>query len=439
MPNASNAAASPRTKYGTLPCTAPSTATVAAHPASTLDSATVLSLALIVVLAVGSCNSLTYKIMYEAYGPKGAFFVSTGVNVLYVIYGGLLLYPRMYFSDSVTPAMQALPKHRFLIMGFLDSCGTFLAAMGAVYTPGSVQTLLNQTLIPITMLVSFLYLKTRFTLVQLGGAAFVLAGAGITVLPTFWEGHKGGGEGIGGRPAPSRWYANLIFFLSNVPVACSQVYKEKAFKRDRVDVLYLTQWVSVFQLLFGLGLAPLQALPGIGSAHGVPISSIPSSFRRSWQCFLQTPTSGCADQHPSPSLLLLGFCGINLTFNTAGLFVSKHGSAILNVITYAVLLPITTLLFSLHPLMGAYTEPLRATTVVGLLVVVLGFYLYQEPVLDLEKRSMAEGGEEVTAEEEEEGMKEGEWAMRVRVPSFQERVVAGLGPAVFQQSHGSQE
>lgn len=89
--------------------------------------------------------------------------------------------------------------------------------------------------------------------------------------------------------------------------------------------------------------------------------------------------------------------------------------------------------------MGAYTEPLRATTVVGLLVVVLGFYLYQEPVLDLEKRSMAEGREEVTAEEEEEGMKEGEWDMRVRVPSFQERVVAGLGPAVFQQSHGSQE
>ncbi len=216
-------------------------------------------------------------------------------------------------------------------------------------------------------------------------------------------------------------------------------YKEKAFKRDRVDVLYLTQWVSIFQLLFGLGLAPLQALPGIGSAHGVPISSIPSSFQRSWQCFLQTPSSGCADQHPSPSLLLLGFCGINLVFNTAGLFISKHGSAILNVITYAVLLPITTLLFSLHPLMGTYTEPLRATTVAGLLVVVLGFYLYQEPVLDLEKRSMAEGGEEEAGEEEGEWVEEGKRAMGVRVPSFQERVVAGLGPATFQQPHGGRE
>jgi len=89
------------------------------------------------------------------------------------------------------------------------------------------------------------------------------------------------------------------------------------------------------------------------------------------------------------------------------------------VITYAALLPITTLLFSLNPLMGAYTEPLQATTPVGLLVVVLGFYLYHEHVLGLKKRRTTEEG-----------------VVGVRVPSFQERVVAGLGPAIFQQPHG---
>lgn len=213
-------------------------------------------------------------------------------------------------------------------------------------------------------------------------------------------------------------------------------YKEKAFKRDRVDVLYLTQWVSIYQLLFGLSLAPLQALPGIGSAHGVPLSSILPSFHRSWQCFLQAPSSSCVGQHPPPSLLLLGFCLINLVFNTAGLYVSKHGSAILNVITYAVLLPITTLLFSLHPLMGPYTEPLRATTLVGLLVVVLGFYLYQEPLLE-ERRGTKEG-DGWREEEETEEAGEGEELIQrgASVPSFQERVVAGLGPAIFQQSQG---
>jgi len=100
-------------------------------------------------------------------------------------------------------------------------------------------------------------------------------------------------EGFSIHPTPL-----ILLPLSSFP---HKKYKEKAFKRDRVDVLYLTQWVSIFQLLFGLGLAPLQVLPGIGSAHGIPLSSIPSSFLHSWLCFLQTPSSGCATQHPSLS------------------------------------------------------------------------------------------------------------------------------------------
>ena len=77
----------------------------------------------------------------------------------------------------------------------------------------------------------------------------------------------------------------------------------------------------------------------------------------------------------------------------------------------------------------------------GLLVVVLGFYLYQEPVLGLEKRRAVEEGrkEEEEGEEEEEAEEEEEEERRTmgaRVPSFQERVVAGLGPAIYQQSHG---
>jgi len=214
--------------------------------------------------------------------------------------------------------------------------------------------------------------------------------------------------------------------------------------------------VSVFQFFFGLALAPLQALPGIGSAHGVPLSSIPTAFLESWDCFLEKPTSVCHGQWPAPSLLLLAFCAVNLVFNTGGLYVSKHGSAVLNVITYAVLLPVTTLIFSLRPLMGAFTEPLSASTVLGLLLVLLGFYLYQEPMLWLGRRDHGKGVdggdekgkvlregleedgggaqtvEEEEEEEEEEEDEEEQGTMGIHVPSFQERVVAGLGPAIYQ-------
>jgi drug/metabolite transporter (DMT)-like permease len=78
-------------------------------------------------------------------------------------------------------------QSRFVVMGLLDCLGTFSAAMGAVYTPGQAQTLLNQTLIPLTIAASWLYLGTRFTPLQLTGAAIVMVGAAIVS----W----GGGEG----------------------------------------------------------------------------------------------------------------------------------------------------------------------------------------------------------------------------------------------------
>lgn len=50
------------------------------------------------------------SIRFAAYGESAAFFVSTGVNALYILYGGLILYPRMLLTDKVTPEMRRLPK-----------------------------------------------------------------------------------------------------------------------------------------------------------------------------------------------------------------------------------------------------------------------------------------------------------------------------------------
>ena len=52
---------------------------------------------------------------------------------------------------------------------------------------------------------------------------------------------------------------------------------------------------------------------------------------------------------------MAGYCALNIVYNTAGLYVAKHGSAALNVLTYALLLPLTTLLFSVRPLLGPCT------------------------------------------------------------------------------------
>ena len=65
------------------------------------------------------------------------------------------------------------------------------------------------------------------------------------------------------------------------------MYKERSFKADRIDVIYLTQWVSIFQFGFGLLLAPLQHLPGVGSAQGIGMRQVAADFADGWRCFLE--------------------------------------------------------------------------------------------------------------------------------------------------------
>ena len=76
----------------------------------------------------------------------------------------------------------------------------------------------------------------------------------------------------------------LLYWASNVPMALSAVYKESRFARRAgavdVHVMYLTQWVSLFQFAFGFLVAPAQALPGVASLEGVPLKALALEFAK---------------------------------------------------------------------------------------------------------------------------------------------------------------
>ena len=148
---------------------------------------------LALLVAIGAINFVLLKVLYNAYGVERAFFVSQGINLLYVVYGGLLVYPRVLpgvgdrISDAlglerISPAMRAAPHSRFLRMGLLDCFGTFLTAMGAVHTPGQYQPILNQSLVPATMTVSALCLGTRYSSRHVAGAVFIVSGAVLSLV-----------------------------------------------------------------------------------------------------------------------------------------------------------------------------------------------------------------------------------------------------------------
>ena len=176
-----------------------------------------------VLIVTGAGNYLLFKLLYSVYGQEYSYFVSQGINLLYLVYGGAVLAPIMLFTDKITPEMRRFPQYKYIFMGLLDSLGTFLAAMGAVGTPGHYQVLLNQTLIPFCMLLGRIVLGMRFHPWQLVGALLIIVGAMISVIPGIIQPDPNSTTTI-------KWYACLIYFASNIPMACSAIYKEYGFR-----------------------------------------------------------------------------------------------------------------------------------------------------------------------------------------------------------------
>lgn len=335
-------------------------------------SARALVPAFALMLAVGPSNFVLYKILFAVYGDASAFFVMQGINLLFVVYGavGLWVVAR---RGGITAEMRTCSKAPFAAMAALDCLGGLCAAMGAVDTPGQLQTLLNQSLVPCTMIASTVLLGARYGRRKLFGALVILFGAGVVVAPAL------AGPAMDARAAASI----LVYWGSNVPMALSAVYKEWRFSsREDVHVMYLTQWVSTFQFLFGFAFAPLQCAPGVATREGLSLGAVAAGF-------IGDARDAALGADPKKSALLLAYVLNNFVLNVTGLFVTKGGGAALTAILYSVLLPLSTLAFGL-PFLGPFREPIRGTTVAGLCVVLLGFYFYEAD--DLRSKGAARDG-----------------------------------------------
>jgi hypothetical protein len=343
-----------------------------------------LALATVVVLA-GSVNDLLTKITATVFTQKYAFFVDQGANFLYAGFAAIpVLWAMIHerrgpLRDRLPEGLLRCPQRRFAFMGFLDAVGTFLSCIGAPGTPGHLQVVLNQTLILFTMVAAFAWLGTSHTVREVGCASLIFVGAVAAASGSTPTGKVDDGNG------GAHVWSVVIFTLSNVPMALSNVYKELGFADQslRLDVWSMTCTTTCYQILASFVLLPLQTLPYLS---GDPLRGM--SLEESWNSFLGG--EACFFGRPDPDVecsvagpLLTLYVLANLSFNFLSLCLTKLGSStgvgsVLCSLAYAVKLPIANLLFAQRWLMGRHVESLNPMSVAGLIVVMLGFlgYLY---------------------------------------------------------------
>ena len=320
-----------------------------------------------------------------------------------------------------------IPKYKFAIMGGMDSLAGVMSTFSLNYIPNaSLVVLLGQASIPISMIISRIFLKARYSHSQYAGAGVVMLGIVIVLIPEFF-GKKGEGEvgqnqnfwifiqivSIGeqkdtseekrkGRSEATTVYGSTITnnpltrpfaphlapsLLSLIPVpgVFSSVYKEKALGTVDIDVTYLNGWVALFQFLFALPLAIPSAY-----ASNLTVPQIPQNMIDGARCAMGESFAFVSDksdglQYNDCSMApfyVSSYLFFNLALNILIVLVLKHGSAAILAMSSTILVPLGNFAFSLDFIPGH--KPQRPTDLAGLFVIMLGLlvFRYLEQVWD---------------------------------------------------------
>ena len=140
-----------------------------------------------------------------------------------------------------------------------------------VNCPGELQTVLNQLVIPITMVGASVFLKDSFEWFQIWGSLFILLGAIVASSNYMMTSDDaatdtGGGSSTGRITGTATVSAAVtLYVLSVIPSALSNIYKEGKMKEQDMNEVHTSTLVSFWQLWFGFLYLPLLALPQLGA------------------------------------------------------------------------------------------------------------------------------------------------------------------------------
>ena len=113
-------------------------------------------------------------------------FMNMLSTFIYVPICFLYITPMLLCTNAISQEQQEIPKYKFGVMGFYDSVAGIMQTFAVNFiSNSSTIVLVQQSAIPISMLISKLALQAQYTYAQYLGAFVVLLGIGVVLVPTF--------------------------------------------------------------------------------------------------------------------------------------------------------------------------------------------------------------------------------------------------------------
>ena len=276
--------------------------------------------------------------------------------------------------------MRAFPQYKFVIMAFLDMMFSFLSTFPQPHLGGDICNAMNQVVLPFNMIGSIIFMGTRYHAAHWIGAFLAIVGVIINLIPLFNGTANQNDKGL--NPTFGWVSLNAVSYLF---MAASNIYKEIALKDHDLDVWYANAWVCIYQLLWGLLTIWTVGIPAfVDPSPTIPMSLFGQYILNGIICFFgytAVDVTNTLPNHDIPCnqgiLLVFGlFIFFNVLFNMLMLYTFKSGSSVLFVISSAIALPLSDILYTFPAIAGSAVLPFTVYDGVALLVLVLSMSIY---------------------------------------------------------------
>lgn len=292
--------------------------------------------------------------------------------------------PVQICSNKITKEQTDIPKYQFGVMGLFDSIAGIMSTFATNYiSNASTMVLVTQSAIPISMFISKISLNAQYTTAQYVGAAIVLSGIVVVLIPGFFATPAVPGADATGAPTSSTademqavWIGILV--ASCVPSVMSSVYKEKALGETEIDIMYLNGWVAVFQFIVAIPLCipsaslinvqPEEIWPNVvgGAKCMAGINTVTEDYNPYNQ-----PLDDCS---MGPVFVGL-FIFFNAVYNFLVILILQIGSSNILYMSGTVIVPLSNVAFSLNFMPGH--KPLKTIDIYGLFIIMAGLVVYR--------------------------------------------------------------
>ena len=243
----------------------------------------------LLLLSTISCilNTLLYKVTLNAFSSSETnygFFVSQFSTFLYTMQAVVISMIVIWRNWSSIKDITHIRHSVYLNMASMDAASATLGAIAGAFCPGALQTVINQMIIPVTLIGSYIMVGTRYKTNQLLGSSTIVLGAIIAssdyliqIIAPMDNEMDSTGISTGTGTAPTSRYlghtathgmsvpiAIFVYFISMIPSAFSNIYKETQMKTHDMNEVHTSTIVSFWQLMIGFLFLPLLAIPSFG-------------------------------------------------------------------------------------------------------------------------------------------------------------------------------